>query len=224
MVQLAKARLRDGNDRHGSDGGQQSHRTHLLRKQLISTGLNLFCKKGFDNTTVEEIASAVGVSSRTVFRHFATKEDLVFPYETHKHTLELLRSAPSYVSMARALPDTLIAIGRLHDAHRQEVRKRMQMIFDTPVLTARLYYEFAVFQKSVDDFAKSREKGLSPKEAFLLSVHNASAIAAYHVAVRKWAMECKGGQFSPWLATALAAVSDQNSGLGILQRPRIVSG
>ncbi|MFY7065437.1 TetR family transcriptional regulator [Nocardiopsis changdeensis] len=47
------------------------------RRALIETGLRLFHEQGYGNTTTEEIAARAGVSQRTFFRYFPTKEDVV---------------------------------------------------------------------------------------------------------------------------------------------------
>jgi AcrR family transcriptional regulator len=48
----------------------------VVRSLLARTALELFAAQGFDNTTVEEVAAAAGVSRRTLFNYFRNKEDL----------------------------------------------------------------------------------------------------------------------------------------------------
>ena len=47
------------------------------RDRLLDTGTRLFAERGFNRVTAAEIAEAAGVTERTLFRHFATKADLV---------------------------------------------------------------------------------------------------------------------------------------------------
>ncbi|MBT2552547.1 TetR family transcriptional regulator [Arthrobacter sp. ISL-5] len=48
----------------------------VVRSLLAQTAMQLFAEKGFDETTVDEVAAAAGVSRRTLFNYFRTKEDL----------------------------------------------------------------------------------------------------------------------------------------------------
>jgi AcrR family transcriptional regulator len=48
------------------------------RQRIAETALDLFTSQGYVETTIDQIAAAAGVSRRTVFRHFATKEAMVF--------------------------------------------------------------------------------------------------------------------------------------------------
>ena len=47
----------------------------MVRNAIYDTAIELFVKKGFDDTTGEEVAEAAGISRRSFFRHFATKDD-----------------------------------------------------------------------------------------------------------------------------------------------------
>jgi AcrR family transcriptional regulator len=48
------------------------------RTRIAQTALELFTRQGYVETTIDEIAAAAGVGRRTVFRHFATKEAILF--------------------------------------------------------------------------------------------------------------------------------------------------
>lgn len=48
------------------------------REALIHAALELFTVHGYEATTVEQISAAAGVAPRTFFRHFATKDDILF--------------------------------------------------------------------------------------------------------------------------------------------------
>ncbi len=53
-------------------------RAAQTREEIVSTAVALFVEHGYDATTMEQVAEAVGVSRRTLYRYFATKEDIVF--------------------------------------------------------------------------------------------------------------------------------------------------
>src|SRR5436305_15036634 len=50
-----------------------------LRHRLTLAAIEKFLEQGYDETTVDEIASAAGVGRRTFFRYFRSKEDAIFP-------------------------------------------------------------------------------------------------------------------------------------------------
>jgi AcrR family transcriptional regulator len=53
-------------------------------RRIYQVAVALFCERGFDNVSVQQIADAADVSKMTVFNYFGTKEDLVFyPVEEH---------------------------------------------------------------------------------------------------------------------------------------------
>jgi AcrR family transcriptional regulator len=55
----------------------QSRKHKLVHDAIYDAAINLFSAKGFEATTVEEVAEAAGVSRRSFFRYFASKDDLL---------------------------------------------------------------------------------------------------------------------------------------------------
>ncbi len=61
----------------GSERSLRKIKTDAVAASIAATALALFDEKGFDGVTVDEIAAASGISRRSFFRYFATKEDIV---------------------------------------------------------------------------------------------------------------------------------------------------
>jgi AcrR family transcriptional regulator len=65
------------------------------KAQIARVALGLFVEQGYENVTVEAVALAAGVSRRTVFRHFASKDELPFPDHARRRArLEVFLAAP----------------------------------------------------------------------------------------------------------------------------------
>ncbi len=58
-------------------GGLRERKKRLMRQQLSDTATQMFLERGFDAVRVSEIAEACGVSEKTVFNYFPTKESLI---------------------------------------------------------------------------------------------------------------------------------------------------
>src|SRR5208283_4204051 len=63
--------------RAGRAEGLRERKKRLMRQRLSDTATEMFMERGFDGVRVAEVAAACGVSEKTVFNYFPTKESLV---------------------------------------------------------------------------------------------------------------------------------------------------
>src|SRR3954468_14662114 len=77
----------------------------LAAQEILQTALRLFTQQGYDETTIAQIAREAGVSQRTLFRYFGTKEDLIGGSQEQFVTLltETIRTQPADAGAWNAL-------------------------------------------------------------------------------------------------------------------------
>jgi AcrR family transcriptional regulator len=110
-----------------------------VRTHLEDTAAELFKAKGFDETTVAEIAAAAEVSPRTFFRYFPTKEDVIFG-EAASALADLrsyVRQAPKGASDYEALKRALIEFGQLLQGQKSRTLTAIQLMATSPALAAK---------------------------------------------------------------------------------------
>ena len=109
------------------------------RRALLEAGNRLFHRKGFDATTIEEVCEAAGISRRTFFRYFPSKEALVFPHRAERleRFVAFLASAPPDEPPIATLRRTAAVFAREYMAHRVQLVAQQKLIHTSPALLAR---------------------------------------------------------------------------------------
>ena len=159
--------------------------TAPARERLIEAAFDLFGERGYDETTVDDIAERAGVSRMTFFRAFRAKEEVIFP--DHAEILEAIRAR-----FAVASPDTAeVAVA---DAARHVLqhyldegdlaRRRYALTRSVPALADRERASIRQYERLFADFiAQARPGDPSGLHAELLA--NAIVTAHNHV-LRRW--------------------------------------
>ena len=92
--------------------GHRERKKERTRRTIALAARELFLSKGFDETTVDEVAESAGVSRRTVFRYFPTKESMVFPHRGERLWVGLLQEPGDLVIAERRVIVEIKEMGR----------------------------------------------------------------------------------------------------------------
>jgi AcrR family transcriptional regulator len=109
------------------------------RLAIQAEAIRLFAEKGYENTTVEDIAYAAAISPRTFFRYFPTKEDVVIWDEYDPVIEDLLAARPAGEPAALTARAVMVeALGGIYRRDRAELLTRVRLLTTVPELRARL--------------------------------------------------------------------------------------
>ncbi|MEM9516817.1 MAG: helix-turn-helix domain-containing protein [Actinomycetota bacterium] len=177
------------------------------RQRLIEVGLELFAERGYDDVTTEEIAAAAGVTQRTLFRHFASKLDLLFAdadVATDQFTEMLYRQPPGPITDA-----VLAAIAEQERSVPLDENAAVvaRIVSETPSLEeARRGYE-SRFEQTLAEWIAQRH-AVEP-DNFDVRVLAAVLVAARRACVNEWQASPGVGSVVPLAERALAAIDDE---------------
>jgi AcrR family transcriptional regulator len=160
----------------------------LVADEITEVALQLCAVKGFDTTTVDEIVAAAGISRRTFFRYFSSKEDVAIQLlaTLGADMRDELRARPVGESAAVALRHAVgMAIDHCVDQPLKSLRV-VQLILRTPVLHARMLERQAQWREGLAADLAAR-LGLDPAIDLFPEMAAAMAITAFEAAMQRWA-------------------------------------
>lgn len=146
----------------------------------------LFLEKGYERTTIEEIAAAVGVSHMTVFRYFPTKDALVLSDEYDLIIDRLIRSRPPKEGPIEALLATFRELlGQMAEGDQELALARNRLIAANPSLSGGLWANWMAAQHLVTEALLERANGES--DVFRIRIVTAAILGAGITASQMWA-------------------------------------
>ena len=152
------------------------------RGRLHTAALELFAERGFEHTTVAEIAQRAGVTERTYFRHFSDKREVLFAAgpALQEALVRAVADAPASLSPLDAVAAGLEAIAaELPD--REFAQRRQAIIAAHPGLQERDLMKNASRSAALAEALRSR--GLREPAA---TVTAEVGIAIFKVASERW--------------------------------------
>jgi AcrR family transcriptional regulator len=169
-----------------TEGDWRARKKAATKHAIQDHALKLFVEKGYDATTVDEIAAAAGVSHMTFFRYFPRKEKVV-EYDEYDPLLEQLIAArppdePPLVVLHNAIR---VGLERILTTHREALLIRTRLVLRNPVLRSRNL----VAQDTTRDLfanALAHRAGLTEPD-LATTVQASAALDAVGVAMMAWA-------------------------------------
>lgn len=150
---------------------------------IEAAAFRLFEEHGFENTTMEQIADAVGVGRRTLFRYFPSKNDI--PWGRFDESLEFFRAQlaaqPRDVAVPDAVHRCVVSFNDFDEATLEQHRTRMRLILTTPTLQAHSALKYAAWRRVIADYVAERTAAdpSDPVPAMVGHVSLALAVTSY---------------------------------------------
>jgi TetR/AcrR family transcriptional regulator, regulator of mycofactocin system len=153
------------------------------RADLEQVAFDLFERQGFEQTTVDDIASAAGIGRRTFFRYFGSKNEV--PWGDFDAELARMRrrlaATPPRAPLMDAIRQAVVDFNRMPAEQLPAHRRRMTFILGVPALQAHSTLRFAAWRQVIADFVAQRT-GQRPDALLPRAVGHAMlgvAVAAY---------------------------------------------
>jgi AcrR family transcriptional regulator len=156
------------------------------RRAIQDHALRLFVERGYDATTVEQIAAAAEISPSTFFRYFATKEDCVLTDEYDPIMADVFRAQPAELGVLGAIRATFSEImEEMYARDLDQILTRTRLITSVPALRAKSLD--ASRQSNLGMFAElvAERAGISPLD-HRVRVFTWAVVGALEASIYTW--------------------------------------
>jgi AcrR family transcriptional regulator len=160
-----------------------------VRRELVTAAVDLFTDRGYDETTIDDIATSAGVGRRTFFRYFRSKEDAISP----DHEAGLARVAEVFTTAHPDEPTMSLVLRagetvfELYTEDPQLSVRRFALTHRVPVLRDRESAGVDHYRRLFTRHLRARLGGEHSHDGDMrAAVVGASVVAAHNVALREW--------------------------------------
>ena len=155
------------------------------RAEIEHAAFKLFDERGFDSTTIDDIAAAAGIARRTFFGYFASKNDV--PWGSFENQLEHLRAVlsatPDDIPLMDALRLAVLDFNTVAAEEQLWHRRRLALILNTPALQAHSTLRYTAWRGVITEFV-GRRLALPEHDIVVQAIGYTAlgaAVAAYEV-------------------------------------------
>jgi AcrR family transcriptional regulator len=151
--------------------------------RLMTAAISLFEERGYDETTVAEIAERAGLSKRTFFRHFADKREVLFSgsQELERRWLAAIAAAAPDATPLAAVTAGFDDLAEMFEERHAFAALRSRIVNANPELQERELIKLQTLAASIAEALRAR--GVSGNAAILASQ---AGVTVFHVAFARW--------------------------------------
>ncbi|EPD66683.1 MULTISPECIES: TetR/AcrR family transcriptional regulator [Streptomyces] len=173
------------------------------RERLAKAALELYSERGYERTTVAEIAKRAGLTERTFFRHYADKREVLFDGSNHLQDLfvKAVNDAPESAAPIDIVAAALEAVSEVFVDRRAFARKRQAVITANAELQERELIKLAALSAALTDAL--RRRGIAEPAASLTAE---AGLAVFRIGFERWVAPGEERPMWPLMREALAAL------------------
>ncbi|WP_052887908.1 TetR family transcriptional regulator [Thermogemmatispora carboxidivorans] len=192
--------------------GLRERKKRLLQEAIEQAALKLFLQRGYEQTSIQDIAEAVMISPRTFFRYFPSKEEVLLgpTRAVVRAGLERLRTLPLPEAQSEseaayaALRAVMLYIAHLYQQQRRGFLLRYQIARQVPSVAAFYLYALLEAETAFCDLLQERTGEAYERSRLRLLV--ATHVAALRVALERWLDEGAEGDLQALVKSYLEAL------------------
>ncbi|WP_208105564.1 TetR family transcriptional regulator [Streptomyces sp. GC420] len=193
-------------------GGRAAAQRLKMRRELATAAMELFATKGYEATTVDEIAAAAGVARRTFFRHFRSKEEAIFP--DHDDTLvraeAVLNAAPPHEHPLDTVCRGIKEVMRMYAGSPAVSVARYRLTREVPTLREAEIASVARYERLFTRYLlghfDEHEHQVGNDDPLLAEVAASAVVTAHNHVLRRWLRADGQGDVEAQLDHAFAIV------------------
>ncbi|HEX3715827.1 MAG TPA: TetR/AcrR family transcriptional regulator [Trebonia sp.] len=157
------------------------------RERLADAAFALFDERGYEQTTIDDITDRAGLGRTTFFRHYRSKDDVIFP--DHDRLLdqigERLRTSSHSTALA-AVSDAVRLVLQHYIEEGDLARRRYALTSSVPALHDREIVSVARYQRLFREFIAGWMAGNSEPDPLRAELMAAAVVAAHNHVLRRW--------------------------------------
>ena len=182
--------------------GLRERKRRQTRQRLAEAGLRLFLSRGYEETTLDQIAEAAGVSRRTIFHYFEQKEDILLAWKSglgEAIAAAVLAETPDRPPLDVALAAMLKLAGQYK---AEDLIRIERLLASTGKLDAGNHAKYAAQEQAL--FEAFAALWPAPERRARLRMAAMAAIGALRLGMERWAQSGGGEALADHLARAFA--------------------